>query len=47
MSILKAFLEFLTLTFQEVGIYNCVSKNEMNKAGDRVKGVVYLNMGQG
>ena len=32
---------------QDVGLYACGARNEMNKDGDKVDGVVYLNMDRG
>ena len=37
----------LILFMQDVGLYVCGAKNEMNKDGDKVDGVVYLNMETG
>ena len=31
----------------DVGLYVCGASNEMNRDGDRVEGVVYLNMDPG
>ena len=32
---------------EDVGLYVCGASNEMNRDGDRVEGVVYLNMDPG
>lgn len=40
------FIEFF-LHLQDVGLYFCGAKNEMNGDGDKVDGVVYLNMDPG
>ena len=35
------------VSVQDVGLYVCGARNEMNKEGDKVDGVVYLNMETG
>ena len=43
----KMMIVKLILFLQDVGLYVCGAKNEMNKDGDKVDGVVYLNMETG
>ena len=37
----------LHCVLQDVGLYICGAKNEMNGNGDKVDGIVYLNMDAG
>ena len=43
----RSVLTISSFTKQDVGLYTCSASNEMNKAGDKEDGLVYVNMETG
>ena len=43
----RTVLSLRNFSREDVGLYVCGASNEMNRDGDRVEGVVYLNMDPG